>query len=1497
MYVIYEMKKAKYIVIGALLFLWVFYVTPVTLLYVPYIQRKISAVASEKLKETLGVEVEIGEVNFELFNKFVLKNLYLEDQSGKTLFQAARVAVGFDILPMLRGRLRFSSAQVFSFQLHLNKADKNAPLNLQFVIDAFARKDSIPKESNIDLKISNVNLRRGTFSYNIESEPKTPGLFNATHILLIDISAKIHLYELNKKRLWADIERLSCTEHSGVTIKRLGFDFIGNEELASINQFQLQLPNSTLELRNMQIEYMNLNALHEYINDAEIQVFIMPSEITPRDLRPFLPLFAQYKDKVKIQGALSGSYDNFTLEEFQLSDGNNLEFKANLTVKELSQPEKTFFDGYFEQSHISPEGIRRLNKNLFPEETVPPEIYNLGSIRFEGKISGYLHRLSAFGLFTTDIGRLRSDIVVGKDHNISYIEGKLSSEALDFRKLLNDNPDFGTTGFEITVQARQTGTKAFNGTTNAVIHHFDFKNYLHENIQLAGDFTQNSFRGQINIDGPDGKLMAKGFCLLSGENSVVNFSAEASRVKLDKLNLSQQYKESDLSFIITADFTGSDVNNGLGYIDLTDLKFSTDKGGYYLDTLTVNVREDYMKQKIINIRSDLLYGQMKGYFQPSELFAAVSQTMHAYLPAIIPAPKKQIQNSNEIRATFTINKLDDLAYIFDLPFQTYNQTRITAVYDGKLNKFELETYLPRFDIKKYKFDAGKIVLKNPGKKLELNANTSMYAANDVAYTLFSKFEIENDHIQSSLSWTNNQRKKNNGNISFATDFKKPEIEAPLRTTVNMFSSYITINDSVWNIHPATVVIDSGRIVIRDFLADHKTQRLHINGEISRQPEDSLQVDLNQVDLDYIFNTLSLSSIDFGGRATGYVKAQDLYKTRHLSTRLDVKNFSFNKVVFGDLDLNGAWDDQEKGISMQGHINKGDTGRVNVDGIIYPVDKKLSIDFDATHADISFLRRYMDKVTKNLSGDMTGKIRLFGNFSHITVSGNAYVKNASFGVDFLNTIYTFSDSVRMKPDEISLQNVSLYDKYGRSALVNGSVKHNCFSDFKFQAFLQANNFLVYNATEKQNSTFYGTVFGTGTASIRGDASLVNIDVSMQSNRNTRLELNFMGDRSVSEYDFINFVKKNNRKDTIPIENYLSLLSHRPILHKSDSQMELKLDLTFIATPDANLEIIMDPVSGDRIKANGQGNVRIQYGTRSPLSMSGKYIIENGKYSFSFQQIISRIFDIREGSTVTFQGDPYFANLNINASYNLTANLGDLSSALIAETARTNIPVSCILNIAGAIAHPDIRFDLELPGSTEDLTRQVKSIVNTEDMMNRQIIYLLVLNKFFTIENGTEPNRTRTNDFASLASSTLSSQLSNILSSVSDNVRVGTVFKTATGDAYTDTEVALLLSSQLLDNRLLFNGNFGYRDNPYVQSAFVGDFDLEYKLTPTGEVRLKFYNHYDDRFYILRQPRSIQGLGILYKKDFNQVDDLFSKRKPSSELLPEPPVTPNDTISNF
>jgi hypothetical protein len=198
----------------------------------------------------------------------------------------------------------------------------------------------------------------------------------------------------------------------------------------------------------------------------------------------------------------------------------------------------------------------------------------------------------------------------------------------------------------------------------------------------------------------------------------------------------------------------------------------------------------------------------------------------------------------------------------------------------------------------------------------------------------------------------------------------------------------------------------------------------------------------------------------------------------------------------------------------------------------------------------------------------------------------------------------------------------------------------------------------------------------------------------------------------------------------------------------------------------------------------------------------------------------------------------------------------------------------------VRHPTITFDLDLPNSTPELNRQVKSYIRTEDMMNRQIFYLIVLNSFYTAPEYGGNNARNRNDMTLLAS-TLSTQLSNILDAFTDKIQlVGTTFRQSNEGFGNSTEMELLLSSQLLNNRLIINGNFGYRDNPFLHSTqnavhWIGDFDLEYKLTQRGDIRLKFFNHYNYRNYYNLTPEMTQGLGIVFRKDFNRISDLLGR----------------------
>ena len=83
--------------------------------------------------------------------------------------------------------------------------------------------------------------------------------------------------------------------------------------------------------------------------------------------------------------------------------------------------------------------------------------------------------------------------------------------------------------------------------------------------------------------------------------------------------------------------------------------------------------------------------------------------------------------------------------------------------------------------------------------------------------------------------------------------------------------------------------------------------------------------------------------------------------------------------------------------------------------------------------------------------------------------------------------------------------------------------------------------------------------------------------------------------------------------------------------------------------------------------------------------------------------------------------------------------------------------------------------------------------------------------------------------------------------------------------------------MLNNRLLINGQFGYRDRATTATpSFIGDFDIRYLLLPNGNLALKVYNQTNDR-YFTRSSMNTQGVGIIMKKDFNGLRDLFGRKK--------------------
>lgn len=1493
-----DIRGLKYIIITLLVLFWIFYAMPFILLKIPYIQHQVSDIASTELSGHLGVPVKIGNVNIEWFNRLVLDNLYLEDQEGQTLFEANHVAAGFEVLPLFKGKFVFTTVRLFGFSVNLKKKTPESPLNLQFVLDAFASRDTIKKNPNIDLRFNSILIRRGNFRYDVQSEAETPGKFNARHVAIKNLSAKISMKAFNKDSLNANIKKMSFDEASGLTLNKLSMNVISNRDSAFINNFEIKLPETDLKISRAKIDMQEVKNASELLNHAPLELNISPSQICLKDLSPFVPAFSNFTETIELSAEASGSVNNINLQRLTIRYSDKMLFIGKMDLKGISHPEDAYIFGQVNKMYITTDGLAGLVNNFNKKPVVLPDpVVRLGTINFTGEISGFFDNLVAFGKFSSAIGSVQTDMIFGtdKENNVAaYLKGHISTSGLHLNELFNDGNPYGNTRLSISLDAKRYNNSSFFGNIKANINEFEFKKYKYEDIQLSGNFKKNSFDGMVQVNDPNGKLHAQGMFRHEGKNSMFNFTANLEHFRPDSLNLIDKYESPDISLSLNADFTGNNIDNLEGNITIDSLSFLTAPSSFFLKKFQVTA-SGHSLDRHLTISSDILNGEVTGAYSFTTIVPSFMNTFKGYIPALINATQKKKEvEENNFSLLLTVENTEKISETLKLPVTMVNQARITGHYNNLYNKFRIEAFLPKFKLGNSLFESGYLTCDNPQDNINLQLRATNYNLKGLRNYLDLKADARDNRINTLIGWANNKEKVFRAELSASALFTEKEQEkrpSTLRTDISVKESQLVLNDSLWTIHPSNIVISDGQIGICKFRIGNEKQSLLLDGNISKNPSDTLLMDLKQVELKYIFDILNIPVLQFAGKATGTFNISDLYGSRMLNTDLEIKDFSFNQTPLGRLNLFSEWDDEQKGILMLGSIYKNDTTWTDVSGYIFPVGQNagLSLYFDANDINIGFLHPFVEKVAKNMKGRGFGNVHLHGPFKSLTVEGDAYVLDGGLGIEYTNTYYTFSDSIHLDAGSINMRNLTVHDEFGNPGIVNMSVYHNHFKDVSFDVNVKTNNMLVFNATRKQNPLIYGTVFGSGSASIKGNDKLINFDINMRNDPKTAITLDFINNTTAAEYDFITFVDKKQLKESIA-NGTISPDSLKMAATNEEEGAEMRMNFLLDITPDANIELIMDPIAGDKITGNCSGSMQIEYGTKTDLRMYGNMGIIKGNYNFSLQQIIHKDFKIREGSSIDFRGDPFNATMQINAIYNVTANLRDLDENLAQESPRTNIPVNCVLNLDGMLRSPAISFDLELPGSNEEIERQMKALVDTEDMMTRQIIYLLVLNKFYTPEYS--QNAYRSSEFSAVASSAISSQLSSILNSLTDKVQIGTNIRTSE-DGIEDTEVEMLLSSQLLDNRLLFNGSFGYRNNMNQgKNDFVGEFDLEYKLTPSGEIRLKAYNHANDMYKYLNRALTTQGVGVMFRKDFSNISEFFRRRK---KLLPIVSPLPADTLS--
>ncbi|MDR0907198.1 MAG: translocation/assembly module TamB, partial [Rikenellaceae bacterium] len=519
--------------------------------------------------------------------------------------------------------------------------------------------------------------------------------------------------------------------------------------------------------------------------------------------------------------------------------------------------------------------------------------------------------------------------------------------------------------------------------------------------------------------------------------------------------------------------------------------------------------------------------------------------------------------------------------------------------------------------------------------------------------------------------------------------------------------------------------------------------------------------------------------------------------------------------------------------------------------------------------------------ENTVGTANARLDLGGTFRNLRMNGTIEVPRIETTVIFTRARYTLVGGVlNVRDSRLVLPPTTLTDPMGNRGELSLGVDLSNFRNVGFELGASVRNLLAMNTTPENSEAYYGRVFATGDVAIRGDRMGTDLNIVATTNSNSRFYLPLSAKSDIAWADFVIF--RGAEADSRDISARKKQLYQQRMAAQSGSKpaKPVDLDMTINLTPDAEFNMVIDPLLGNGISANGQGviNMRINPATNL-FTMVGDVAISSGKFEFSMMQLFTRDFTITPGSTLVWDGEPTDVNLNVEGTYRVRTSLVPLLGQDVA-TARS-VPVDCLLQLSGQLSNPEITFDVKAPTLDIETRARIENAMNTQELKSMQFLSLLAMKSFVPESSLGQAGSTGSMTNGEVGFDFLTNQLGNILSNEEYNV----YFRYKPQNEYTGPagEFDVGFSKGFIDNRLILEIEGNYVDDRAAGSTgtgnvsnLAGDVYLTWVVDRAGNLRLKVFTQTIDR---LDENQGLQegGIGIYYKKDFDSWRDIRRKNR--------------------
>ena len=1454
------------------------YLLIAVMVHIPYVQQSLASGVASVISSKLNTRVEIGRVDLGFLNRLVIDNTTIYDQGGKPMVRAARLAVRIDLLQLVEGRIRISSAQVFSTHFTLYRANAASAPNFQFALDALASKDSTKAKTPLDLSVNSFIMRHCSVKYDQLDRPHTPGRFNPAHLHITNIGTYIRLNALTDDSLNVALNTLSATEQSGVKVDAMSLSLVAGGSECRLRDLSLRLPHSHIAIADITARYRRLADGKVDMGSLRYSALVKSASITPSDLSPVVPQLADYCNPLQLRLSASGTAKRVNVNRLQITSPSG----------ELSASA----DGWYEASkpHASwSVNIHDLHSSL---KILQPLSY----VGLRGSASCTTSGvITTAAVVNTDAGSADVNMTLSANRHFS---GTLAASDIALGTLLNDSR-LGDVSASLSLSGSLPKGKRPTVTAEGEVSKFAYNGYTYSNININGSYADNTVKGSLIIDDPNISLVAQGEYADLGKGKQLVVEAQLDHFRPSVTRLTDKWGDAVFSSSITADLQASGVNDSKGVVTIGHFRMQSSSDTCTINNLQVRGGFDSHEHYLV-MESDFGYAMLTGHFNYSSLVSSVTSQIGRHIPVIAPK-NKDYEGDNNFTLIAHLNSTKWMRPLLGVPLDIRRPLLLRTNVSDASKTMVVECEAPLFIYDGATFSHANVNLHSHADSLICSAEVKKHQDNGDILDLSTHCNAADNLVDMSLGWLNED--KSRGCLNATSSFGKNS-QGVTYAHVVVKPSDLTIGDKTWLVKSSDIHYTPKHIDIREFTIAHDRQHIIVNGTASASKSDSLHIDLNGIDVRYVLDLVNFHSVDFDGSASGKALIVAPFGDMSAHADLTVRDFLFESGRMGVLSANVNWNKQESQIDIDAIANDGDDARTIIKGYVSPKRDYIDLGIQADSTHIDFMHSFTESFISEIDGRAVGKVRLAGPLSTINLTGQLVV-NGSAMISPLNCRYTLdNDTVTFVPDEIELKNAVIRDAYGNAGYVNGFIHHKHLTRLSYDLEVAADNLLAYDIRSFGDDTFYGTVFADGTVGIHGRSGYLRMDIDVTPRHGSTFVYNASTNDQISNQEFIkwndvtslipnfspslnnsssslipNFSLSLNNSSSSLIPNSSSLIPNpSSLIPNSSSDMFINFNIN--CTPEATIRLLMDSRTNDYITMQGNGMLRATYYNKGAFNLFGTYTLAHGTYGITIQNIIKKNFTFREGGTFVFGGNPYDATLNLQAIH--TVNGVSLADLNVGNSFTNNtIKVNCLMNIGGIARNPQVSFDLDMPTVSSDEKQMIRSVLNSEDELNQQVVYLLGIGRFYP--TGTNNSASREQSETSLAmqsllSGTISSQISSVLNTVIKNDNWNFGANISTGDeGWNNAEYEGTVNGRLLNNRLLINGQFGYRDNVNTANTnFIGDFDIRYLLMPNGNLALKVYNQTNDR-YFTKSSLNTQGVGIIMKKYFRSIIDLFGKKK--------------------